>query len=94
MIKAFYWSAGVLTGAAWSIINFLLLVVIMKAAMVERNRKKVLWLLLIKFPVVYLVGFFILVSRVFPPISLLAGASGILLAIGALHYARNAYRAT
>jgi len=73
---------GMLTGAAWSLINFLLIVRILKIAILEKSKIKLSTLLLIKFPVLYLLGFLILISRFFPVSSLLLGAILILLVLG------------
>jgi hypothetical protein len=78
------WAAGFLTGAAWSIINFLLIINILKIALLRKDKAKLFVMLLLKFPVLYLVGFLILVSRIFPVLSLILGAFLVLLAMGAL----------
>jgi hypothetical protein len=77
-----FWIVGILTGATWSIINFLLIVVILQTTIVKRDTQKLWVLLLVKFPVLYLLGFVILISRIFPAISLLVGATATLAVLG------------
>ena len=74
--------AGMLTGAAWSLINLLLIINLLKIAILQKSKLKLSMLLLLKFPVLYLLGFLILVSHIFPISSLLIGAIIILLVIG------------
>ncbi|MEI8345513.1 MAG: hypothetical protein WCG06_05520 [Candidatus Omnitrophota bacterium] len=69
------WAWGILTGGAWMLVNFFLLFHLLKLGMGynSRIRKRILWLCVIKFPILYLIGFTILVSRFFPVWSLVAG---------------------
>jgi len=73
---------GFLTGAAWSSVNFLLLVNILKIAILHKPKTKLFLILLIKFPLLYLIGFWLLISGFFPPLSLLAGLTFVLLIVG------------
>lgn len=82
LFKKVSWAEGFLIGAAWSLINFLLIIYILKIALLEKNKSKLTLLLLVKFPVLYLVGFLILVYRLFPVISLLSGAFLVLVLMG------------
>jgi len=67
------WATGLLVATAWSMINFLLLTNILGIAILQQPRKKLLGILLIKFPVLYLIGYLILVSKLFPISSILTG---------------------
>lgn len=78
------WFLGFLAGAAWSLINFLLILEIFKIILLRKDKTKLFVMLLLKFPVLYLGGFLLLISRVFPVISLLSGAALVLLVTGTL----------
>jgi hypothetical protein len=67
------WATGLLVSTAWSIINFLLLINIFGIAMLRKSKKALLAVLFIKFPVLYLIGYLILVSGLFPVSSILTG---------------------
>ncbi|MDP2942498.1 MAG: hypothetical protein Q8O36_03185 [Candidatus Omnitrophota bacterium] len=67
------WATGLLASTAWSVINFLLLMNIFGIAMLQKSRKKLLAVLLIKFPILYLIGYLILSSKLFPLSSILTG---------------------
>jgi len=85
MMQRFSWAGGFLTGATWSSINFLLILNIFKIAFLEKkNNNKFFIMLLLKFPVLYLAGFFVLISKAFPVLSLLLGASLVLVVMGVL----------
>jgi len=75
-------AAGLLISGAWSTAGFLLTLSLLEIAVLHKPKAKLLLLLLIKFPVLYLLGFCILILRVFPIPSLLAGISSILLVLG------------
>ena len=81
-MRKFSFSAGVLISAAWSMANFLFTINLLEIALLRKPKGKLLLLLLIKFPVLYLLGFLILVFKVFPALSLLLGLSSILLVLG------------
>jgi hypothetical protein len=68
-------AGGLLTGCAWGIGNFWTLTRIITAVvrLGEVDRRRTLILAALKFPVLYLAGYFILRLDWFPPISLLAG---------------------
>ncbi len=78
----FRFASGILISAAWSITNFILLMKILEIALLHKSRKKLSLILVAKFPVLYLIGFWILSSKLFPVYSLLAGLGSILLAVG------------
>ena len=76
------WAIGLLVGASWSIANLLSLVGILRIATLQKPNKKLALILVLKFPVLYIIGFFILVSRLFPVSSLLTGLFSVVLIIG------------
>ncbi len=82
LMHRFNFALGLAAGSAWSIINFVLLIKILEIAILHRDKEKLTLILLIKFPLLYLVGFFILTSKFFPAYSLLLGLGSILLIIG------------
>ena len=77
------WGIGFLTGSLWSIINFSLTIDIFKAALLQKNKNSIVFILLLKFPLLYLTLFFVFISRVFPPLSILAAMPLILIITGA-----------
>lgn len=82
LMRKFSFSAGLLVSAAWSMVNFYLTLNLFEIAALHKSKQRLLLLLLIKFPVLYLLGFLILISRFFPITSLLLGMSSILLVLG------------
>lgn len=81
-MRKFSFSCGILVGSAWSIANALLTIKLIEIAILRKAKNKLLLLLLIKFPVLYLLGFLILIYKVLPIFSLFLGAISILLALG------------
>jgi len=79
------YGAGILVGASWLMANFLFTLNLLEIAILKRPKQKLLLLLLIKFPVLYLLGFLILALKIFPAVSLLLGMSSILLVLGVLN---------
>ena len=86
------WAAGVLTGSAWMFINFYFLFRLLDMGfapllsgaprrMTGWSQDRILLLSVLKFPVIYLAGFFILKSRFFPVSSLVAGLTGFFVAL-------------
>ena len=71
------WAFGLLVGAGWSIANFLLLVNVLKIALLQKSKAKLTAVLMLKFPVLYLAGFAILIKKIFPVWSLLSGLASI-----------------
>jgi len=84
------WLFGFLTGAAWSWINFLLILEIFKIILLRKEKTKLFIMLLLKFPVLYLGGFLLLIWRVFPVISLLSGAALVLMVTGVIRLCQKA----
>ena len=78
------WMLAFLTGAAWSAVNFLLIFAILRISILEQPKTKLGAILLIKFPVLYLAGFFILSSGLFPISGIMAGLTSVLLLVGAI----------
>ncbi len=76
------WIAGFITGALWSGINFSLTIALFKIALMRQSPRRLSAILMVKFPLLYLAGFFILTSQWFPPMSLLAGLGASLLIFG------------
>ena len=78
------WMLGFLIGAAWSAINFILIFAILRISILEQPKKSLFAILLIKFPVLYLAGFLILSSGIFPISGIMAGLTAVLLLVGAI----------
>ena len=83
------WAAGLVVGAFWVFLNtyFLFQILEMGFNPKARHRDKLLLFSILKFPVLYLAGFFILKSRFFPVWGILTGA-GIYLAAFLVGWAR------
>ncbi len=77
------WATGLLVATAWSITNFLLLMNALKAAVLQKSKGKIFLILFVKFPILYLIGYLILFSKLFPLSSLLTGLATLLI-LGAL----------
>lgn len=69
------WSLGVLVATFWVFLNFFFLFKLIDMAMNPKGKAKnqIFVLSMLKFPVLYAAGFFILKSRYFPTYSLLLG---------------------
>ncbi|MDD5653333.1 MAG: hypothetical protein PHT31_04115 [Candidatus Omnitrophica bacterium] len=78
----FLWIVGFLTAFVWSALNFLFTSRLLRAAIIERSRTKTLLILLVKFPLLYFVGYLVLASRRFPLSSILLGLIPILAIVG------------
>ena len=70
MIK---WGLGFFIGAAWCAANLIFTINILKISVLKKEPGKLSALILLKFPVLYLIGFLILISKAFPAMSLLTG---------------------
>jgi hypothetical protein len=77
-------AAAVLVAALWSFVNMALLCKLLAVAMGGKRQKRqpVLALATVKFPVLYLTGFFILQTRRFPVSGILAGLTVFLFGFG------------
>lgn len=67
------WILGMVVGAMWAIANMVFTVKILKISVLKKSPAKLPIILMLKFPVLYLTGFFILKSGIFPVQSLLIG---------------------
>jgi hypothetical protein len=76
------WAGGLAVAAIWSVVNFSLIVRILETAILKEAKKNLPGVLMIKFPVLYLTGLWILNARIFPGASLLAGMGLTLASIG------------
>ena len=76
------WAAGLTMAAIWSVVNFSLVVRILKIAILREPKTNLRRILMIKFPVLYLAGFWILNSRIFPTASILTGMGLALVLVG------------
>lgn len=80
------WALGFLATSIWSIINFVLIFGLLDIAILKRSKKELFLFLLIKFPVLYLAGFAVLVSGVFPVASILTGLLTSTIIIGVVKW--------
>jgi len=80
--KQLIWAEGFLVAVLWSILNFWLSAEVLKIALLKENKQKLFLMLLVKFPLLYLLGFFVLVSRLFEVSSLLIGLTLIWAVMG------------
>ena len=78
------WAAGFLLAVLWSNLNLLVTVNLLKIALLKQGDARLKLLLLIKFPLLYIFGFWILSLRIFPMWSILLGLLPIFLVSGAL----------
>ena len=86
------WALGILVGGAWLFLNLTLLIRLMTMTFDAKVRRKdrVLFYSVLKFPVLYIAGFFILKSRTFPVYSVLIGLTLFMAAFAAGWIAMNA----
>jgi len=82
ILGRFSWALGFLIANLWAIANLFLTIHLFKIALLERSKSKLTLMLLIKFPLLYLAGLLVLVLRIFPVSSLLAGLAPVLIAGG------------
>ena len=79
------WAGGVAVGALWLTANLFFLVQLLEMGFtphIKRQNDKILLVSILKFPVLYVAGFFILRSQVFPVSALLAGLTAVVTALG------------
>ena len=76
------WILAFMIGAGWSAANLYFTINILKISILKKADKKLSALILLKFPVLYLVLFLIFNSRLFPISGLLAGLMFALIAMG------------
>lgn len=68
-----WWAVGILTGLAWMLVNLVLMNNLFKVAFLKGSKKKLILLLLIKFPLLYAVLLAVLLSKKFPIAAILVG---------------------
>ena len=76
------WAAGLLVSVLWSVVNFTMMTGVIEIAVLKKPAAKLSTILFVKFPVLYLIGYYILVSRFFPLMSIIAGLTLTLAVIG------------
>ena len=76
------WILGIGVGAAWSIANLIFTINILKISVLKKDPAKLSMLILLKFPVLYLLGFLILSAKIFPVMSLLTGLLIVVMVTG------------
>ena len=76
------WAAGFVVGAAWSAANLFFTINILKISILKKDPRKLSALILLKFPVLYLLGFLILISKAFPIMSILTGLITVAITMG------------
>ncbi|MBI3316205.1 MAG: F0F1 ATP synthase subunit A [Candidatus Omnitrophica bacterium] len=76
-LRQWAWAGGLFAGFCWAFLSvyFLNHLIEMGLNSQEKPKKNIFWILTFKFPVLYLAGFFILKSRFFPVLSVVAGLS-------------------
>ena len=76
--KGLDWTTGLVVGFAWMFVNLFFLQLLLETAFFtkdEKKSKKIATILFFKFPVLYLIGFYILYTRTFSSLSVLLGVS-------------------
>lgn len=76
------WSCGVLVGYCWVFLNgyFLFQLLELSFTAGPRSKNRIFFLSILKFPVLYVAGYFILTNRVFPIYGILLGLTFFFLA--------------
>lgn len=82
MEETIRWSLGFIAGAGWSAINIISTINILKIGVLKKDPARLYALVLLKFPLLYLAGFWLLSSGVFPGQSLLTGLTVVLILSG------------
>src|SRR3989338_7776882 len=80
------WAGGVMVSACWMFLNIYFLYRLLEVGLKVENSKhpgRLLALSVLKFPVIYLTGYFILKTRFFPIESVLAGLTLFMIGLGA-----------
>ena len=75
-------AAGIVVGAAWSGVNVLVTIGLLKMAVLKKENSQLPAFLLLKFPLLYLTGFLILYFKFFPVASVLVGLTAVLPVLG------------
>lgn len=84
VMQQWRWSLGFFLGAIWMMVSLLLMTNILKVATLKKSSKKLTFFILLKFPVLYLLAYVLLISKVFPVMSLFIGSLTILLTFGGM----------
>lgn len=79
------WATGFLAGFCWSLLSLYFTLKLIKTVILKQGLVKLLVLVLIKFPVLYFAGFWLLASRFFPVYSLLIGGVLVFLTFGVIN---------
>lgn len=80
--KGLPWAAGFLAGGLWASVNFIILSGVLEAVILRKGLDRLWMLLAVKFPALYIAGYFLLVWGYMPALSLLAGLSFVLFSMG------------
>lgn len=85
------WILGFLVGAAWSCANLYFIFRILRLALLKErlSRRSLIFLLTVKFPLLYIAGFAILSAKVYPIGGILAGFSAPLAGLCAVLLGRK-----
>ena len=78
------WAGGFLIGTIWSMADMVLTFKLLRIAILKENKQQLFAVILLKFPLLYLAGFLIVMWRIFPVWSLLAGLLPIFPVMGAV----------
>lgn len=76
------WAAGFLAGGIWASVNFVILANVLETVLLRKEKSGLGFLLAVKFPALYVAGYFLLVWGYMPALSLLAGLSFVLFSMG------------
>jgi hypothetical protein len=78
------WAFGFFVSAIWMFANVFFLMNIFQTALARGSRRELAFLIVIKYPLLYLVAYFIMKARVVPLESLLAGTLFTLVVFGGM----------
>ena len=83
-LKSWAWGSGTLVGSLWVFLNSFFLYQLLEIGLNAKPRQKerILVFSILKFPVLYIAGFFILKTRFFPVTSVLLGLTLYFVALG------------
>ena len=83
-LKGWAWASGAMVGSLWVFLNSYFLYQLLEIGLQPKPRQKerILIFSILKFPVLYIAGFFILRTRVFPVYSVLLGLTLYFMALG------------
>lgn len=95
-IKGWAWASGVCVGGLWVFLNSYFLYQLLEMGLNPKPKQnnKILMLSIIKFPVLYVTGFFILRTRIFPVYAVLLGLTLYFAALGIVWVRYNFKNAT